>query len=54
MLIRIVEHIDLGEAPQYLGSEETGAINLLWARCVITPKVKRYCTWISKPTSPWL
>lgn len=28
MLIRIVEHIDLGEAPAYLGSEETGAINL--------------------------
>ncbi|NCD69695.1 molybdenum cofactor biosynthesis protein MoaE [Mucilaginibacter agri] len=28
MLIRIVEHIDLNEAPAYLVSEETGAINL--------------------------
>jgi len=27
-MIRIVEHIDLAEVPAYLGSEETGAINL--------------------------
>lgn len=28
MLIRLVEHIDLNEVYAYLGSEETGAINL--------------------------